>query len=81
MLEVVAGPVFVFEDYHLIRSSLVMLFACIMDTTKLETALFWGSLQTSLNFPGKHRGPEFGRLDERNSVLPHLPATNYSFFF
>lgn len=44
MLEVVVGFVFVFEDYYLIRSLLVMLFVCIMDIIKLEIVLFWGSL-------------------------------------
>ena len=45
-----------------------MLFASMKGTTKLETALLWGSLLTSLNFPGRNGGPEFHKM-ERSSAL------------
>lgn len=69
---------FVFEDYYV--KAYWLLFASTKGTTKLETALLWGSLHTSLHFPDKNSGPDFGKMDERNSVLPHLSANkNHSF--
>lgn len=45
-----------------------MLFASTKGTTTLETALLWGSLLRSLNFPGRNGGPEFHKM-ERSSAF------------
>lgn len=49
------GSVFIFEDCHLVKAHWVLL-GSIVGTTKLETALLWGSLHISLNFLGKTTG-------------------------